>query len=1364
MAAILLLGTIALLPLAPSANAQGTTTITTSTDIHGNKFFGPAWAEVLISVSSHASDTAQGQLPVTVNAFGASNTYQLLETGTTSGLFLLYIKVDNNAAEANEPLTPATPFSATTFTRLHIGPAGVGANYGATAGNNVNAELAVNAANIVEGASVQVSASGVTKTMTWDDSTATISIDRSAYGPGGNIITTFKDQDANLDPTAANVVTELAGNVILTNAGDSAGLAAATFTETGPNTAVFELTSLALTAGTLAVGQDSVSRSLVVNDYKAFNDPAGGGAVINPAVTSTNYGIAAGILATGTASYTVQSQRGIFNTLSGQSFASELPLMVTDLDRNTNSRTTQGQVGALRITTGGVTTLFDLTENGLNSNQLIPDYAGDDIDLTFGSATVAGQGILGVTQGNDITVEYLDVYYLRAAFNEAATNAVRVDWNGDGDFTDNPVATVVESSVRVDLNGDGDILDTVNGIIEANIRVDINGDGDFSDTVNGLALNENTALTIDITGNGAIGQTPAAGTAINESTVRFDLNLDNAITAAAVGGVTENQVSIDLDGIDLGGVSSKLTFQLTDTPAALTADRTTASKSSVVGLMLVDPDINDDSSAQESYTVNFAGGATTAYTAVNLPGALQSPFDLRIRFSGAERQLTSPFSVTFTENGTDSSTFMASVNLQQLTAAVGGGFAFIDGDSVQFAVRSQLDQNLAVRPETTASVTIGLTKPTLSVDRQTIGVPRNGGLAAVADSGLNVGPAFANLGNQLVSVTIVDAGANNNSLAEDTLIAGTGATAVPPAGLTLNNKLRITFLDSNGNAFAGNGNIQVSTAIKETGFDTGVFTGVIQVNFLPNDTPAQWIGSKMKLEYAGQDNTFGTNDDADTVSVGFTARNAILSTNTTIIANGQSITITVRDEDGNRDATIAEQVTVGLRWTDATGTIQNRAQALDETGVNTGIFSKSLTIGTSTVGGVVLQVQADTDFRLRYYDLTPSIPGSAAWPAATSTQTQIDLTLRTTSSTGGMVVSPEIVGPGTQILVTITDSDLNTNPAAKQTVAGRVTAVSDRGAASRADLNVDETGPNTGVFEGKVRLNPAQAAGAPTPGPANDVTINALPGDIVSIRYEDESGSAGQRTTVTRTINVVSVDPTMTFDKESYSIGDPIMLTINDPDANRDPDTADILTIRATSTTDAVGLTNVQAIETSNTSGIFVAQIQTSSTFSTGALQVGNGDIVTIEYEDAFPAAFRQKFDQNGTLAGSTQKFRVTTTMGLSASTETTTPSAPAFTDITGGQISEISAGGQVFINTNIKNNDPIARTVTALIEVRDADGFTVQNSLVTATIAAGGTSGIGSSWVPSASGDYQIRVFVLSSLDNPQILSEVVTQDVTVS
>ncbi|WP_342816241.1 hypothetical protein, partial [Nitrososphaera sp.] len=720
----------------------------------------------------------------------------------------------------------------------------------------MNAELAVNAANIVEGASVQVSASGVTKTMTWDDSTATISIDRSAYGPGGNIITTFKDQDANLDPTAANVVTELAGNVILTNAGDSAGLAAATFTETGPNTAVFELTSLALTAGTLAVGQDSVSRSLVVNDYKAFNDPAGGGAVINPAVTSTNYGIAAGILATGTASYTVQSQRGIFNTLSGQSFASELPLMVTDLDRNTNSRTTQGQVGALRITTGGVTTLFDLTENGLNSNQLIPDYAGDDIDLTFGSATVAGQGILGVTQGNDITVEYLDVYYLRAAFNEAATNAVRVDWNGDGDFTDNPVATVVESSVRVDLNGDGDILDTVNGIIEANIRVDINGDGDFSDTVNGLALNENTALTIDITGNGAIGQTPAAGTAINESTVRFDLNLDNAITAAAVGGVTENQVSIDLDGIDLGGVSSKLTFQLTDTPAALTADRTTASKSSVVGLMLVDPDINDDSSAQESYTVNFAGGATTAYTAVNLPGALQSPFDLRIRFSGAERQLTSPFSVTFTENGTDSSTFMASVNLQQLTAAVGGGFAFIDGDSVQFAVRSQLDQNLAVRPETTASVTIGLTKPTLSVDRQTIGVPRNGGLGAVADSGLNVGPAFANLGNQLVSVTIVDAGANNNSLAEDTLIAGTGATAVPPAGLTLNNKLRITFLDSNGNAFAGNGNIQVSTAIKETGFDTGVFTGVIQVNFLPNDTPAQWIGSKMKLEYAGQDNTF----------------------------------------------------------------------------------------------------------------------------------------------------------------------------------------------------------------------------------------------------------------------------------------------------------------------------------------------------------------------------------------------------------------------------------------------------------------------------------------------------------------------------
>ena len=94
IAALLLMDVITVMPLATGAFAQMGSTTTTSTDPNGARFFGPAFLEVQISVSSHASDTSQGTLPVTVTAFSVAQTYQVIETGTTSDLFLMYIKVD----------------------------------------------------------------------------------------------------------------------------------------------------------------------------------------------------------------------------------------------------------------------------------------------------------------------------------------------------------------------------------------------------------------------------------------------------------------------------------------------------------------------------------------------------------------------------------------------------------------------------------------------------------------------------------------------------------------------------------------------------------------------------------------------------------------------------------------------------------------------------------------------------------------------------------------------------------------------------------------------------------------------------------------------------------------------------------------------------------------------------------------------------------------------------------------------------------------------------------------------------------------------------------------------------------------------
>jgi hypothetical protein len=179
---------------------------------------------------------------------------------------------------------------------------------------------------------------------------------------------------------------------------------------------------------------------------------------------------------------------------------------------------------------------------------------------------------------------------------------------------------------------------------------------------------------------------------------------------------------------------------------------------------------------------------------------------------------------------------------------------------------------------------------------------------------------------------------------------------------------------------------------------------------------------------------------------------------------------------------------------------------------------------------------------------------------------------------------------------------------------------------------------------------------------------------------------------------------------------------------------------------------------------VFKAVIQMSGTFSTGALQVSNGDSVTVEYEDSFPANFRQKFDNNGTLTGSAQKFRINTVVGTAANTDSTTPGAPALANVDGSSVAEVTEGQQVVITSNVKNNDEQPRPATVIVEVRNEDGITVYLQWQTATIAANGEIQVGLSWIPENSGDYTIRTFVISDLTNPMILSEVVTSEVTVS
>jgi hypothetical protein len=89
-----------------------------------------------------------------------------------------------------------------------------------------------------------------------------------------------------------------------------------------------------------------------------------------------------------------------------------------------------------------------------------------------------------------------------------------------------------------------------------------------------------------------------------------------------------------------------------------------------------------------------------------------------------------------------------------------------------------------------------------------------------------------------------------------------------------------------------------------------------------------------------------------------------------------------------------------------------------------------------------------------------------------------------------------------------------------------------------------------------------------------------------------------------------------TSNSTSYDVGDTIGVGITDADANEDPDNVEFKTIRATSTSNPVGL-EFDAKETDKDTGVFILDVETSAASEADKLMVNNGDLVTIEYTDA---------------------------------------------------------------------------------------------------------------------------------------------------
>ncbi len=95
-----------------------------------------------------------------------------------------------------------------------------------------------------------------------------------------------------------------------------------------------------------------------------------------------------------------------------------------------------------------------------------------------------------------------------------------------------------------------------------------------------------------------------------------------------------------------------------------------------------------------------------------------------------------------------------------------------------------------------------------------------------------------------------------------------------------------------------------------------------------------------------------------------------------------------------------------------------------------------------------------------------------------------------------------------------------------------------------------------------------------------------------------------------------------------------------------------------------------------------------------------------------------------------------------------------AITDQTNAQLSNVSAGQLVVIQSVLRNNQETQETFAYLVQIKDSNGIVVKLESVEGVIPSGKSFTVGVSWIPEITGTYSAETFVWKSMNEPVPLS----------
>src|SRR3989338_5218441 len=229
---------------------------------------------------------------------------------------------------------------------------------------------------------------------------------------------------------------------------------------------------------------------------------------------------------------------------------------------------------------------------------------------------------------------------------------------------------------------------------------------------------------------------------------------------------------------------------------------------------------------------------------------------------------------------------------------------------------------------------------------------------------------------------------------------------------------------------------------------------------------------------------------------------------------------------------------------------------------------------------------------------------------------------------------------------------------------------------------------------------------------------------------------------------------TIQFSESNYLSNKTALVRVIDPDLNLNPESLDQIPIQISSNSDVSGI-EVAEVETSETSGVFVATVSFTQNLSSSGnrLYAIPGDTIFANYDDY---TLPKPYSISDNLAVKTSAI-----IGSSSSALQSLPII--LSDSMGSQILTVSSNDQIQIVGKILNQQNFKQKFVYLFQVKDENNFVVSVSWIQGEISENQNLDVSQSWIPKKTGLYTIETYTWNSLINTAPLSPSLSTSISV-